>query len=95
MGTNMTAPTLTEQIAELKREIALRKNVYPKWVASGRMKQAEADRALARMSAACSTLEWLEKVDGSGEWRAVISFINRVDRPPGCATTITVAAQVA
>jgi hypothetical protein len=30
----------------LGRELALRRNAYPKWVASGRMKQAAADREI-------------------------------------------------
>lgn len=51
--------TIAEQIAEVRRELALRKNVYPKWVASGRMKQAEADRSLERMQAVHDTLTGL------------------------------------
>ena len=45
-----------EQIACLKREIALRKNVYPKWVASKRMTQAKADSEIAAMTAALQTI---------------------------------------
>jgi hypothetical protein len=33
----------------IEREIAMRKTVYPKWVASGRMKQDKADREIAVM----------------------------------------------
>jgi hypothetical protein len=33
----------------IEREIAMRKAVYPKWVASGRMKQDKADREIAVM----------------------------------------------
>lgn len=35
----------------IEREIAMRKAVYPKWVASGRMKQDKADREIAVMEA--------------------------------------------
>jgi hypothetical protein len=47
--------TLDQQIAELKREIALRKNVYPKWVAAGKMRQAEMDHHMGAMTAALHT----------------------------------------
>lgn len=52
----MTAPTLDHQIAELKRELALRKNVYPKFVAAGKMRQSEADLSTARMTSALHTV---------------------------------------
>ena len=53
---NTTIP-LAEQIAEVKREIAMRKRVYPKWVATGRMTQEQADKQIAAMEAALGTLE--------------------------------------
>ena len=43
--------TFREKLAEVKREIALRKNVYPKFVESGRLSQEEADRHISVMSA--------------------------------------------
>lgn len=49
--------TIDDQIKCVAREIALRKNVYPKWVQSGRMKQAVADRELTTMEAVLSTLQ--------------------------------------
>lgn len=55
----MTDPatvTLDQQIAEIKREIAIRKNVYPKWVSAGKMRQAEADHAIAALTAALHTV---------------------------------------
>lgn len=52
----MTGPTIDQQIAELKREIALRKNVLPKQVAAGRMRQAEMDHHMAAMTAALHTV---------------------------------------
>lgn len=33
------------------REVRMRLQVYPRWVAAGKMTQAEADRELARMRA--------------------------------------------
>ena len=49
-------PDLDAQIKCVKREIALRKNVYPKWVNSGRMKESEADHEIAAMVAALHTI---------------------------------------
>lgn len=57
----MTEYSLKDQIAEVGREIGLRKNVYPKFVASKRMTQAEADWHIARMEAAYRTLKGLEE----------------------------------
>lgn len=34
---------LADQIACVKRELAMRRSAYPKWVAAGRMEQAAAD----------------------------------------------------
>jgi hypothetical protein len=38
--------TLDEQIACVRRELAMRINVYPKWVKSGRMKPETADHEI-------------------------------------------------
>ena len=56
----MSEPTLEQQITCLKREIAMRKNVYPKWVASKRMKQEDADREIAAMTGALHTIMWVK-----------------------------------
>ncbi len=52
----MTAVPLADQIACARRELALRRSVYPKWVRAGRMKQEEADREIVRMEAIVATL---------------------------------------
>lgn len=54
MGDLAGAPppvTKGDKIRCLKREVALRKNAYPRWVDIGRMKQAEADREIEVMLA--------------------------------------------
>lgn len=51
--------TLTAQIGEVKRELALRRGVYPGFVAARKMRQAEADLHLEYMGAVLDTLEWL------------------------------------
>jgi hypothetical protein len=47
----VTAFTDSEKLKWLQREIAMRKNVYPKWVANGRLKPDKADREIALMEA--------------------------------------------
>lgn len=51
--------SLQEQIACVKREIAMRARVYPRWVESGKLKQAAADKEIAHMTAVLRTLEGL------------------------------------
>jgi hypothetical protein len=59
---------LIDQIREVDREIAMRRNCYPRWVATGRMTQEEADRRIRNMEAVRATFSELEK---SGHWRQV------------------------
>ena len=51
--------TLPEQIACVRRELAMRRSAYPRWIASGRLKPADAEREVARMEAVLATLESL------------------------------------
>lgn len=51
--------TIDQQIAEVGREIGLRKNVYPHFVARGKFTQEEADDHIAKMEAAYATLKWV------------------------------------
>jgi hypothetical protein len=51
---------IKEQIAEVARELAIRRAVYPKWVASGKLKQAACDQQITRMEAALETLKCVE-----------------------------------
>ncbi len=43
------AVTLETQIAELKRELAVREHVYAAWLTKGKMRQEDADKQMARM----------------------------------------------
>ena len=52
--------SLTEQIQELQRELRMRDRVYPRWIASGKLTDADAGRQLARLRAAISTLVQLQ-----------------------------------
>lgn len=55
--------TIVAQIACVKREIAMRERVYPKWVLSGRMKAETADHEVSCLKAVLGTLIGLQ-VDG-------------------------------
>lgn len=57
------APSIADQIACVRREIAMRARVYPKWIASGRLKPEEAAREQARMQAVHDSLERLAVID--------------------------------
>lgn len=48
--------SLDQQIAEVNREIAMRRRVYPRFVASGKMTQEQADQRIAAMHAVHETL---------------------------------------
>jgi hypothetical protein len=52
--------TLEEQIAEVKREIMLRKACYPAWVKNRKLTQAEASRQLQLMIEVLKTLRRLD-----------------------------------
>ncbi len=52
---------LSQQIACVKREIAMREKVYPALVYKGKMRQVEADWQLTTMQAVLKTLETLQK----------------------------------
>lgn len=45
------------QISEVQREIAMRRKVYPHWVAVKKMTQADSDRHMARMIGVLATLQ--------------------------------------
>jgi hypothetical protein len=49
--------TAAEKLACARREIAMRRRVYPGWIAGGRMTQAEADRQIAIMVAIAADYE--------------------------------------
>ena len=54
---------MQEQIRCVARELALRRNVYPKWVEKGRMKQDAADKEIATMEAVLQTLNTIQAVN--------------------------------
>lgn len=70
--------TLAEQIAEVGREIGLRRRVYPERVRAGELSQTLADRQIACMEAAHATLKIIEKYQAAV--RTAIAAERRPDR---------------
>lgn len=58
---------LADQIAELKRELGMRKRLYPQWVRNRQMHEIEAAVRTARLEAAIATLEGLQPPKPQGE----------------------------
>ena len=52
--------TLEEQIAEARRELALRRQCYPEWVKSGKLAAGDASHQLQAMAAIVRTLQRLD-----------------------------------
>jgi len=52
---------LADQLAELRRELAVRNVVYQKWVRNGSLRFSVAQRRLAALRAAITTLERVEE----------------------------------
>ena len=49
--------TIDEQIAEVKREIAMRNKVYPRWIESGSLPKQKADFQILAMEAVLISLQ--------------------------------------
>jgi hypothetical protein len=54
---------IADMIACVSREIAMRRRVYPRWVAAGKMTEAAAQVEIARMEAVLGVLK-KERADG-------------------------------
>jgi hypothetical protein len=53
--------SLNQQIDEVARELAMRDEVYPRMVNTGKMRQSIADFQTERMRAVLATLRWLQR----------------------------------
>ena len=60
----MTPPTVDQQISEVQREIALRENVYPRWIESGRLTKQKAEHQITCMKAVLGTLMAVKALSG-------------------------------
>jgi hypothetical protein len=58
--TDMFPCTIEEQIAEVERELELRRRNYPRWVEAKKMSQSASDLHTRRMSAVLATLRQLK-----------------------------------
>jgi hypothetical protein len=56
-----TAVTIDDMKAEIRRELAMRRKVYSRWVDNGTMVEADAGRQVARLSAALQLIEELQE----------------------------------
>jgi len=61
LGKCVIMKNISEQLQAAQRELQMRRNVYPKWVVSGRMKQAKADHEIQCMEAIVATLKALKE----------------------------------
>lgn len=53
--------SLAQQIEEIDRELAQRRDVYPRLVSSGKLRQSVADYQVGRLESARATLVWLQE----------------------------------
>lgn len=53
--------SLKAQIAEVKRQHAMMRGVYPDMIKAGQLNPADADCDLSLMAAVVDTLEWIER----------------------------------
>lgn len=52
--------SIEDQIEAAKRELNLRRRVYPRWIFEGKMTQKKMDHEIAAMEAIVATLESLQ-----------------------------------
>lgn len=52
-------PRIDEQIAEVRRELALRRRVYPEMIRAGKLKRSTADYSMHCMESVLTTLEFV------------------------------------
>jgi len=53
--------SLAQQIDEIQRELRTRDDVYPRLVASRKLRDSHAEFQMGRLKAALKTLQWLER----------------------------------
>jgi hypothetical protein len=78
---------IEDQIAEVKRELALRTNTYPRLIEAGKMHWQAAEQFTARMQAVLATLAFCQA--NEAEIRA---FIRERRERPGGASSMTPAS---
>ena len=61
--TDMFPCTIEEQIAEVERELELRRRNYPRWVETKKMSQSASDLHMRRMAGVLNTLRMVKAED--------------------------------
>jgi hypothetical protein len=61
--TDMFPCTIEEQIAEVERELELRRRNYPRWVEAKKMSQNASDLHMRRMAGVLNTLRMVKAED--------------------------------
>lgn len=59
--------SLQEQVAEVERELRLRRNVYPSMISRGNLKESDARRRIEHLEAVLVTLKRLENAPATGD----------------------------
>lgn len=59
--------SLADMLDAARRELAMRKSAYPKWVAGGRMSQAKADHETECMAGIVERIEMLKLLEEVSE----------------------------
>jgi hypothetical protein len=59
----MNAHSIDEQIAEVRRELRMRRHVYPRFVEDRRITQAQADERIALLVSVLETLNRVRNAD--------------------------------
>lgn len=73
--------SLAAQLAELKREKKMRAGVYPHWIQTRKMTQAQADYQVGALDGAIATLDTLVRATGQPGRRELVAALReaRVD----------------
>lgn len=71
---------LPTQVAAARRELEMRRRVYPHWVNVKKMGQAKADEEIANMEAIIRTLEWL--AENEAKIKARVATVDEHDAEP-------------
>lgn len=79
--------SIAGQIAEIHREIAMRRNVYPRMVADRKIRQAEADLCMQRIEAVLATLLFVQEHEAG--FRAYIAEKRTTAAVPAGAVEVT------
>lgn len=74
----MAHPELKFALDELKRELAMRKAVYPRQVASGKLTPAVADRQTRRLQFAADTLSDLQDLLNTASLQSIRDLVQRL-----------------